>query len=279
MFDTHTHLNFHTLDGKTEEIIRQANDAGVTHFVVPGTDFSTSQKAVELANTFAKHNVYAAVGIHPHHVFEAQQKGEESYSADIKKIEGLLADKRVVAVGEVGLDRHYYEATKYQNYNVTEEFIKTQQAIFNEHVKLALTHDKTLIIHHREAKKDLLECLAEVWSGSLARRSVIHCCEPDHDLLAYAKEHKLFIGVDGDVTYDKNKQAFIKEVPLDMLVLETDAPFLIPEPHRSKPRDVRGPNVPAYLTLIAEKVAKVKDISVDEVQKATFENAMELFRL
>lgn len=279
MFDTHTHLNFHSLEGKTKDIIRQANDEGVTHFVIPGTDFPTSQKAVDLANTFADKNVYAAVGIHPHHVFEAQQKGEESYGADIKKIERLLADKRVVAVGEVGLDRHYYEATKYQNYDVTEEFIKTQQIIFNEHVKLALKHDKTLIIHHREAKKDLLDCLAEVWSGSLSRRSVIHCCEPDHDLLAYAKEHKLFIGVDGDVTYDKKKQAFIKEVPLDMLVLETDAPFLIPEPHRSKPRDVRGPNVPAYLTLIAEKVANVKDVSVDEVKKATFENALELFQL
>lgn len=277
MFDTHCHLNFGAFDGKVPEIVEGARSAGVTHITVPGTDLPTSQKAVDIANKFP--NVYAAVGIHPHHIFELQQKGIEAYKKDIDAVEALLADPKTVAIGEVGLDRHYYAKTKYEDYVITEEFIKTQCEIFAEHVNLALKHKKSLIIHHREAKQDLLKVLTEVWSGSLARNAVIHCCEPDPDLLEFAKQHKLFIGIDGDVTYDRRKWEFIAIVPLDMLVMETDSPFLIPEPYHSKPRDERGPNVPAYIVEVAKKVAKVQNISVEDVQEQTLKNALELFQL
>lgn len=277
MFDTHCHLNFNALADNVDAVILQANEAGVTHFVVPGTDVPTSQKAIDIAH---KHeNVYAAVGIHPHHVFEAQQKDKDTYKASVAEVEELLIDDRVVAVGEVGLDRHYYAKTKYKNYGVTEKFVKAQCDIFAAHVKLAIKYKKSLIIHHREAKEDLLKVLGEVWSGSLARKAVIHCCEPDHDLLAFAKKNNLLIGVDGDVTYDKKKQQFIKEVPLDMLVLETDAPFLIPEPYRSQPRETRGPNVPAHLPRVAEKVAILTGMHLEDIKKITFANATELFQL
>ncbi|MBI1863037.1 TatD family hydrolase [Candidatus Microgenomates bacterium] len=277
MFDTHCHLNFQAFDGRVDEIVDNAREAGVTHIVVPGTDLPTSQKAVTVAKSHKQ--VYAAVGIHPHHVFESQQKGEEADKNDIVEIEELLKEPCVVAVGEVGLDRHYYTKTRHENYNITEEFVKAQCTIFADHMKLALKHKKSLIIHHREAKEDILRVLAEVWDASLARKSVIHCCEPDRDLLRFAQKNNLFIGVDGDVTYDRKKQEFIKEVPIEMLVLETDAPFLIPEPYRSMPRDTRGPNVPAHLPLIAQRVAQLKGYDVDEVKKITFENGIELFQL
>jgi TatD DNase family protein len=278
MFDTHCHLNFQKLADKIGEILEKSKEAGVTHIVVPGTDVPTSEKAVAIAA--AHENVYAAVGIHPHHVFELGMKNEElRMDESLKEIERLLENEKVVAVGEVGLDRHYYTKTRHENYDVTEEFVKTQRDMFKEHIRLALKYKKSLIIHHREAKTDLLEVLHEVWDESLERISVIHCCEPDRDLLAFAKKHNMFIGVDGDVTYDRKKQEFIKEVPLEMLVLETDAPFLIPEPYRSMPRDTRGPNVPAHLPLIAERVAKLKEYDIDEVKKTTFANALELFRL
>lgn len=277
MFDTHCHLNFGAFDGKVDEIVEGAKYAGVSHIVVPGTDLATSQKAVKIANQFE--TVYAAVGIHPHHIFELQEQGEETYKKDIDAVEALLADPKVVAIGEVGLDRHYYSKTKYENYDVTSDFVRVQCDIFAAHVKLALKHKKSLIIHHREAKTELLSVLADVWDPQLARRAVIHCCEPDLELLAFAKQNKLFIGIDGDVTYDRKKMEFIKEVPLEMLVLETDSPFLIPEPHHSKPRDVRGPNVPAYLPLIAEKVAKLQAKNPDDIKRQTFNNASELFQL
>lgn len=277
MFDTHCHLNFGAFDGMVDQIVSDATRAGVSHIVVPATDLPTSQKAVKIANEFE--NVYAAVGIHPHHIFQLQEKGEETQKNDIVAVEALLADPKVVAVGEVGLDRHYYSKTKYTNYDVTSDFVKAQIEIFAEHVTLALKHNKTLIIHHREAKEDFLASLPEMWDSKLARRSVIHCCEPDRDFLSLAQKLDIFIGVDGDVTYDRRKMEFIKEVPLERLVLETDAPFLTPEPHRSKPRDTRGPNVPANLPLVAEKVAALKGTTTEEVKSHTFSNAIELFQL
>ncbi len=275
MFDTHCHLNFGAFDGKVDDIVNDALKAGVTRIVVPGTDVPTSKKAVEIART--RKNVYAAVGVHPHHVFEAQTSG--GFTKDLTGIEELMQEACVVAIGEVGLDRHYYTKTRHDNYDVTEEFVKAQVDIFMDQMNLALKYKKSLIIHHREAKADMLKVLADAWSNKLARNSVIHCCEPDTDLLKFAKDNRLMIGVDGDLTYDKKKQEFIKEVPLDMLVVETDAPFLIPEPYRSMPRDTRGPNVPAYLPLIIEKVAKLKSVDVESVKTATTQNAMELFRL
>ena len=116
-----------------------------------------------------------------------------------------------------------------------------------------------------------MEILREMWDKKLERRTVFHCCEPDETLLEFTKDHKMFIGVDGDITYYEDKQQFIKEIPLDMLVLETDSPFLSPTK--------QFPNEPKNIPLIAEFVAKLKGISVDEVAKVTTENARKLFKI
>ncbi|NTU46019.1 TatD family hydrolase [Candidatus Roizmanbacteria bacterium] len=272
MFDTHVHLNFSRFKKNLEEVISRAHASGVHEMVVPGTDLKTSQKAVEIAARFE--GIYAAVGLHPHHVYEQK----DSTAADLPwgELEQLLPHPKVVAIGEVGLDRHPYEETKYENYTVDESFIDLQKDNLRRQIGWAIRYKKSLILHNREAKQDLFPLLEEVWDESLSGRSVFHCCEADTELLHFAKKHNLFIGVDGDISYGEAKKSFIKEVPLEMLVLETDAPFLLPEPLRSQRA---YPNEPKNIPLIAQIVAEVKGLPVKEIEKTTTENAHRLFGL
>jgi TatD DNase family protein len=274
LFDTHCHLNFQVFDKNWKQVIVQANQEGVSSFLVPGTDLVTSKKAVLIAKE--EKNAWAAVGIHPHHVFSLLYEGEKSNPDVVNEqlnhliiaIDDLLKQEKVVAVGEVGLDRHYYQKTKYQNYRISEEFISLQKDVFIKQIELAIKHKKTLLIHNREAKNDLLPILTE-FQSSLAKIPVVfHCCEADLDLLEFAKKNHFFIGVDGDVYYSKKKQEFVKVVPLELLVLETDAPFLSPER--------KFPNHPKNLKIIAQKVAQIKGINDDELRRKVGENSERL---
>ncbi len=275
MFDTHCHLNFKAFKKTLPEVITRAHEFGVTHIVIPGTDVKTSQRAVEIASE--NENIYAAVGIHPHHVYELlNPQTTHSVDGDLKEVEDLLANPKVVAVGEIGLDRHVYEATKYESYNIDERFMELQKELFRKQVMLAISHDKSLILHNREAKHDLLPILREIWDSKLEGRAVFHCCEPDEELLEFAKDHKMFIGVDGDITYREDKQTFVKQIPLEMLVLETDSPFLLPEPLRT---EKKYPNTAANIPLIAEFIAKIVHMSQDKLGDITAENGKKLFGL
>lgn len=268
MFDTHCHLNFSRFKDTIDQVICDARKAGVSYVVIPGTDVPTSQKAIEIAEKYE--GVYAAVGIHPHHVYKLKIKEE------LQKITQLITHKKVVAIGEVGLDRHVYENTKYADYQVSDEFIKLQKEILITQIELAVQYHKSLILHNREAKNDLLPILADVWDNRLKGRVVFHCCEPDNELLQFAKKNSIFIGVDGDVTYDVTKQEFVKQVPLEMLVLETDSPYLLPEPLRSQKK---YPNKPENLVFISDFIAQVKKIGVDKLRKVTTENGKVLFNI
>ncbi|PIZ65283.1 hypothetical protein CO051_02530 [Candidatus Roizmanbacteria bacterium CG_4_9_14_0_2_um_filter_39_13] len=320
MFDTHCHLNFKRFKKNLDEVISRASKAGVTKIVIPGTDVTSSKKAIEVADQHE--GLYAAVGIHPHHaakylessliisplrhnvgdplpeggaISRSPLKREYPKSSqarrmgagcseqilkliqdDIKIIETLLIHPKVVAVGEVGMDRHVYEETKYKDYSVDERFIKIQRDLLSFQIQLAIRHKKSLILHNREAKSDVLPILEKNWDVRLVQHSVFHCCEADVELLDFAKKHDMFIGVDGDVTYDKQKQDFIKVVPLEMLVVETDSPFILPEPLKSQRK---YPNEPAHIKYIIEEVARLKEMSVDEVIKITTENGEQLFSL
>lgn len=279
--DTHCHLNFKRFNKTREQVILEASENGVTVCIVPGTDIFLSQIAVEIASEHT--NMYAAIGIHPHHTMEKlniQSAGWRTNSKqlemDIQELEKLIIHPKVVAVGEVGLDRHVYEETKYKNYQISDEFMQAQKEYFTAQIQLAIKYKKALIIHNRETKKELFEVLNSEWREEMRFRTVFHCCEPDDELLAYAKSHDIFIGVDGDVTYGGEKAIFIKQVPLSMLVLETDSPFLLPEPLRSQKL---YPNTPANIPLIAKCIADIKGISVEEVAEITTENAKRLFRI
>lgn len=238
-FDTHCHLNFKAFEGKVEAVINSAKKVGVGYFVVPGTDIKTSQKAIEIAEKFD--GVYAAVGINPHHLFQKSspeilpqlnspasgglkhplsENFGSLFPSFLKEVAIFLTNTKVVAVGEVGLDRYYYKKTKYSNYQITKNFIRLQKLFFLEQLKLARKYQKAVIVHNRLAGNDLLNILSNIQYLISNIKIVFHCCEPDDELLIFAKKHKIFIGVDGDVTYDRKKQEFIKKVPLDLLVLE-----------------------------------------------------------
>ncbi|OGK19059.1 hypothetical protein A3G67_01210 [Candidatus Roizmanbacteria bacterium RIFCSPLOWO2_12_FULL_40_12] len=282
MFDTHCHLNFQAFDGQVEKVVAEAQKAGITHINIPATDVATSKKAIEVAEKFE--HVYASVGIHPHHIFKFQETNSKKQTNfkflikdELKEIESLLGHPKVVAVGEVGVDRHYYQRTKYEEYEIDEKFISLQKEVLKKQIQLALQYKKSLIFHNREAKKDFLEVVDSLWSAQLEGRAVFHCCEPDEELLSYALAHKIFIGVDGDVTYSKEKREFVKKIPLESLVFETDSPFLLPEPYRSYPRDKKPINMPSFLSDITEFIAKLRGISKEELAKKTTANAIKLF--
>ena len=181
-----------------------------------------------------------------------------------------------MAVGEVGMDRHTYKDTKYEEYTIDEKFIEIQRDLLRLQIQLAVKHKKSLIVHNREAKADLLPIVQDNWNEHLRHHAVFHCCEADIELLEFAKKHDMFIGVDGDVTYDKKKQDFIKEVPLEMLVVETDSPYILPEPLLSQKK---YPNEPANVRYVVKMVAQIKNIAFDEVIKITTENGKNLFQL
>ena len=290
MFDTHCHLNFSAFDGILEKVIFEAKKAGVEKIVIPGTDVKTSKKAVAITQKYE--GIYAAVGIHPHHVKEIQNSNVKTQNYNLKlkidEIEKLLKEPKVVAVGEIGLDRYIYQKTKYENYQIDEEFIALQKEIFLTQLKLAKKYKKAVIIHNRKAKTDLLEILNN--NRSLVTKNVVfHCCEPDFDLLNFAKKHHIYIGVDGDVTYDQKKQEFVKKIPLSLLVLETDSPFLTPRIEHlrgeivntsevKKEKIAKFPNTPKNLSLIAQKVAEIKGKNVKKIMEVTKENGKKLFK-
>lgn len=273
VFDTHCHLNFKRFKDSIPEVIQRAKEAGVTNILIPGTDIETSQKAVEIASQYK--GVYAAVGIHPHHAKEIGIKNSESGIKNlIDGIELFLSNPKVVAVGEVGIDKFQYPNTKYQSYTVDEQFIEAQKLLFIKQIKLALKYDKSLILHNREAKKDLLPLLTKYWDRKLEGRTVFHCCEPDRELLEFAQKHHIFIGVDGDVTYVKEKAEFIKTIPLEMLVTETDSPYLLPEPLKSQKM---YPNEPKNVKHIVGFIAKLLNKSPEYIAKTTTQNSEKLF--
>lgn len=257
-------------------MIKDAQKVGVKNFVIPGTDMIMSKKAVEVAG--AHDGVYAAVGIHPHHVFRYQMEeiDKDLLNKELEVIEKLLENPKVIAVGEVGLDRHYYEKTKYSEYLVSEKFISLQRQVFKKQIELAKKYKKKLVLHNREAKDDFLDVLEKELTPEFAGNTVFHCCEPEEEFLDFALRKNIFIGVDGDVTYFPKKREFVKTIPRRLLVLETDSPFLTPEPLRT---NKVFPNEPKNLRLIAEYIAKLRNEDVEELIKYTTLNAKMLFEI
>lgn len=272
--DTHCHLNFKRFERIVENVIARAWSAGVIKIIIPGTDIETSKKAVKIAEQ--NEGVFASVGIHPHHARELQITNYESKINIIQTIQIQLQNTKVKAVGEVGLDKHLYEKSKHGIHKITEEDIAIQKELLVDQIKMALEYNKSLILHNREAVSDLLETLDEVWDEKLRAKTVFHCCEPDDRLLAYAIKHEIFIGVDGDVTYDEKKQEFVRKIPLERLVVETDSPYLLPEPLRSQNR---FPNEPSNIPIIIEKISEIKNLAIEEVAEKTYENSIKLFQI
>lgn len=249
--DSHAHLNDSAFENDLEQMIDNALEAGVKAILVPGFDLISSIKAVELAE---RHQMlWAAVGIHPHDAKTWDQ-------ATVTNLEQLLAEPKVVAVGEIGLDYHY-------NYSVREEQLKA----FIEQINIAKQYNKPIIIHNREAHQDTFETLTREKVGGAG--GVMHCFSGSREMATQFIQMGLHISFAGPLTFTNavRLREAANEIPLERLLVETDSPYLAPHPLRGRR------NEPALVKLVGEKLAEVKNLSIEEVMRITSANAGTLF--
>jgi TatD DNase family protein len=250
LIDTHCHLNFKDYNLDRITVICNAKKAGVKKFIVPGVDQISNRKSIELSEQFPG-VIYATVGYHPY---------ETKKNPDVNTLRQYLP--KIIAIGECGLDYHIYgdePATGKKN---------VQKILFEEQLRLALIYDLPVIIHCRNAFADLFDLL-----DSLPKipRGVIHCFGGGLQDVRMAIERKLFIGIDGNITFSKQLQQIIPGIPLSHLLLETDSPNLTPIPHRG----IR--NEPKYLADSAIYISNILKISSDILKHQTSNNAFSLF--
>ncbi|MEK7278045.1 MAG: TatD family hydrolase [Chloroflexota bacterium] len=250
LVDTHCHLDMPVFDADREAVLDRAREAGVGRIMVPGVDLPSSRRAVKLAE--AHPEVFAAVGFHPH---DADKLGEK----ELKELRELAAHPKVKAIGEIGLD--YYRDHSPRN---------VQRAAFRQQLDLAAELDLPVIIHNREAYADVMAALSE-WNGK--RRGVLHSYSGDRTQMSAALELGFFLGLTGPITFPKadEMRAVAASAPLDKLLIETDAPYLTPSPHRGRR------NEPAYVRYVAQKLADARGENLDTVITQTCANAAMLF--
>ena len=264
MIDTHCHLNFKSYKKDYKAVYERAIQAGVEKMVIVGASLHSSQLGVELVQELP--HCYASIGVHPHHQKELKQLGEKELK---KQLRELIQSKKIVAIGETGFD--YYT---YKNYPpVTEEEKEEQEKLFTIHLELAKEFDLPIIFHCREAMEDMLNYLVRLFEQSNQPRGVFHCFGGNKDDLKKVLDLGFYVGFDGNITYESNEELrqLVAETPLDRLLLETDAPFLTPVPHRGTR------NEPMYITLVAKEVARIKGMTIKDVETQTSRNALDLF--
>jgi len=256
--DTHVQLNFSDFDADRAMVIGNAKKAGVKQFIVPGVDHLSCRTAVHFAHEHPG-VIFAAVGYHP---YEAPKNPDLSY------IETLLKEKEnekfIVAIGECGLDYHQYKG------EVAGGRKDLQQKLFSEQLHMALDHNLPVIIHCREAFDDLFAILNEL---PKIPRGVVHCFSGGLQDLRVIQEMGLYVGIDGNVTYSKQLSTIVPHIPLSMLLLETDAPYLTPVPHRGTR------NEPKYIPLIAQEIATLQKKEIAVIMEETTKNAQALFSI
>ena len=253
LFDTHMHLNAWQFKEDREETIQRAWGAGVKYMVVVGFDHETIPLAIEIAEQ--NEHIYAAVGWHPVDAIDMTEK-------ELTWIEELSEHPKVVALGEMGLDYHWDKSPK-----------DVQKEVFRKQIRLAKKLDMPIIIHNREATEDIIQILKEEDAQSVG--GIMHCYNDSVQYVQACLDMNFYISLGGPVTF-KNAplpKEVAKEVPLDRLLIETDAPYLAPHPNRGKR------NEPAYVRLVAEKIAELRETSLEEIAQQTTENALRLFRI
>jgi len=259
--DTHCHLDFNLFDPDREAVIERALAAGVEKILNPGIDLRSSMQALSLADHYEM--VFAAVGVHPNDA----KTWDEGTLSELRK---LAAHPKVVAIGEVGLD--YYR--QYAPHEL-------QKRILLNQLELAAELSLPVVIHNREATSDMLPILSK-WAAELVRNGsalgqrsgVLHSYSADLESARQAIAAGFFIGFTGPVTFRKAQELrqVAAGIPLDKLLVETDAPFLAPEPHRGRR------NEPSYVRLVADKIAELQNTEVETAAAVTYNNAGKLFR-
>lgn len=255
LIDSHAHIQGKEYAGEAEAVIERARAAGVEKIIAVGGagDMSSNTEAIGLADAFQ--NVYATVGMHPH---DAKDVGSE----DLAMLKELAAHPKVVAVGEAGLD-YYYSHSPHD----------VQRRVFKQFIHMARETDLPIVVHERDAARDAAELLRSEGEGNL--RGVIHCFTGNYEAACAYLDLGFYLSFTGIITF-KNADPLrevVQKVPLECMLVETDSPYLTPAPHRGKR------NEPAYVRLVAETVAKVKELSLEEVAAVTTNNVRELFHI
>jgi len=271
--DTHAHLNFNTYKEDADEVIRRSLENNVWMINV-GSQYVTSKKAAEIAEKYEK-GVYAAVGLHPIHlaegIFKVKLDTEEqafqtkNEDFDYEKYKNLTRSKKVVAIGETGLDYYYRPKTKIK----LEQFKNKQKEVFLKQLKLAKELNLPVIFHCRMAHDDLIQTIQQ--SNIQTIGGVIHCFTGNWKQAEDYMKMGLYLGFNG-IIFKLNLDEIIKKTPLERILIETDCPYLTPSP-------MTGRNEPLYVKYVAEKIAEIKKLSFEEIAKVTTENAQELFKI
>jgi TatD DNase family protein len=249
--DTHTHLYDEQLTAEGDANIQRAIDAGVTKMYMPNCDSTTIDSMLSIANKWPD-NCFPMMGLHPCYV-------KDNYLFELALVEKYLSEQKFYAVGEIGLD-YYWDMAHV-----------LQQAIaFEQQIDWALQYNLPIVIHSRESTQDCIDIVKRKQNGNL--KGIFHCFSGSIEQARQVVDMGLYLGIGGVVTYKKtNLPEIIQSVGLQHIVLETDAPYLAPAPHRGKR------NESSYIPIIAEKVAEALSISINEVAKATTANAAKIF--
>lgn len=253
LIDSHTHLNFKAYNKDLKEVISRCKDMKVINV---GAALETSKRAVDLA--LENNNFFSSIGLHPIHV-----KDEEF---NIKDYKNLIKKGKVVAIGETGLDYYHNKDQK-----------KEQKELFIKHIKLAQEYNLPLIIHGRNGKDDntVYKDIYNILKDNNVNKGVVHCYGGNIEESKKFIELGLHLGFTGIITFDKTGilEEIIKYIPEDRILIETDAPYLTPEPYRSKR------NEPSYVKYVAKKIAEIKNIKEEDIIELTGNNAIKLFKL
>lgn len=253
LIDSHAHIQGREYVGETEVVIERARAAGVEKIIAVGGagDISSNTEAVALAESFP--NVYATVGMHPH---DAKDVGAD----ELRRLRELTSHPKVIAVGETGLD-YYYNHSPHD----------VQRRVFAHFIHMARGTGLPIVVHERDAAREAAELLREEGAGEV--RGVIHCFTGSYEAACAYLELGFCVSFTGIITFKNagSLREVVRRVPLERMLVETDSPYLTPVPHRGKR------NEPAYVRLVAETIAAVKGLRVEEVAQVTSDNVRALF--
>ncbi len=249
--DTHTHLYSEAFDEDRKEMIQAAIDNNIKRFFIPAIDSETTQSMYELEKAFPE-NIFLMMGLHPTHV-------KENFEEELKHVEGELDKRKFYAVGEIGIDLYWDKST-----------LEIQKKAFKRQIQMAKDRGLPIVIHCRNAFDEIFEVLEEVKDDKLF--GIFHCFTGNLEQAKQALSYNMKLGIGGVVTFKNGGvDKFIREIPLEEIVLETDSPYLAPAPFRGKRND------PVYILKVAEKLAALYNLSIEEVAGITTKNSKEVF--
>ncbi len=250
-FDSHAHYNDEKYDEDREEIIKRIYEEGITHTVCVGYDLIKSEYALEIANRYDF--IYATAGISPNDISDYTEE-------NIKEIESIAKNKKVVAIGEIGLDYYWEKENK-----------EKQKKLFIDQINIANKLNKPIVIHTRDAAVDTIEILK---NNPVNKKGIFHCCPLNQELIREGLKLGFYISFSGNITFKNAKsKECVSLVPIDKILIETDSPYLSPEPLRG----TRNNSI--NVKRVAGKIAEIKEISIEEIAKVTYENAKRIFSI